>query len=119
MDYIKAVKLHRKLGHIGRELSGLRGMRPHGMARPTHFPEGEGHHRHPGPHHGPGHRGGILPRERILLILKNAPEEGLRQKDIASASILPLCRKPLISWKRTVMSHAMLIRKTADPHGSA
>ncbi|MBR4444940.1 MAG: MarR family transcriptional regulator [Solobacterium sp.] len=84
MDYIKAVKLHRKLGHIGRELSGLRGMRPHGMARPTHFPEGEGHHRHPGPHHGPGHRGGILPRERILLILKNAPEEGLRQKDIAS-----------------------------------
>lgn len=89
MEYTKAVKLHRKLGHIGRELASARGMRPHrrheedadrGMKRP--FAE-DGMPRRPEHCRKRGHGPRMLPRERILLILAGAPEDGIHQKDIA------------------------------------
>ena len=104
MEAGKAELLHRKLRHIAREMERGRmhrppaewdgppmpgphhcrreDMRPEGMMRPEHMvrPEGMGWH------HGPRHHGGmrVLPRERILMILAEAGEEGLHQKDIAA-----------------------------------
>ena len=90
MEYAKVVKLHRKLGHIGRELASARGMRPHRrhdeeagreMERPF-MAEGM-HSRRPEHCRKRGHGPRMLPRERILLILAEAPEDGIHQKDIA------------------------------------
>ena len=61
----------------GGKHGGMRGPAPCGPGMPPHGP---------GPHRGPGCRPGgpgMFPRERILSVVLEAGDEGLRQKDIA------------------------------------
>lgn len=84
MNYMKAEKLHRKLGHIGRELARERHEmhERHGKHGPERMRTDGPFDRRRGPFEPHGPR--MYPRERILMILSDA-EGGLHQKDIAGS----------------------------------
>jgi len=70
-----------------RRVSGrLRGRGPHGPHGPGMLPHPGGKPCHGGPH-GPGHgpHGPMFPRERVLQVVLDAGEAGIRQRDIAAA----------------------------------
>lgn len=79
----KDMILIEKLRRASHKMHGGKRGGPHGMPPPVH-PEMMPHG--PEPHHGPGCHAkgpGMFPRERILMVVLDAGEEGLRQKDIA------------------------------------
>ena len=81
MEKTKDLILIEKLRRASHRMNGGKHGGPHGMPpHPGMMPHG------PGPHHGPGGHAkgpGMFPRERILMVVLDAGDEGLRQKDIA------------------------------------
>lgn len=79
MEKTKDMLLIEKLRRASHSMHGSRRGGMHGT-HPGMMPPG------PGTHHGPGCHGkgpGMLPRERILMVVLDAGNAGLRQKDIA------------------------------------
>ena len=83
MEKTKDMILIEKLRRASHRMHGGKRGGPHGMPPPPHpgmMPQC------PGAHHGPGSHAkgpGMFPRERILMVVLDAGDGGLRQKDIA------------------------------------